>query len=889
MAKGKKEKLGLMSRKMMLLRSCTASGGHVNGNGNGNGTPRSQRSLDFDFIPSSPVLQDVGNLAPEQPEYLQPPELDRRSSSPGSSSSGVSGLTGFLARYAKPDGTSDDEVLYEGEGSPAVVRCDSSVDHDTDRDTERRRQQLEEYNSAILSKRAEQILANAKKRLNVMEGNLRGARDLVAPLTAANLKRATSLGSAHYVPVYGQRYASNGHEDGGQALPSPRRLHLQTSSPMIGRDYQSHTRGFSETELPERPYTSLDGPQYIGPRVVRMPPHGQTATPLRGSRSYDSLGGSSGIGFGTGRDRPLHHAIESPDSNHLEPLPEADEGRRSNRNSRNDAEATANNGLGLYRPSSRTSDLREQMSSLKGKISTLKERAREDSLRRQTQAHLRDSSPLNNASAAAPEFFYSPSNSYGSPTLDDNAGLGWTSNSNSPASPQGPHMWEDGMPVAGSRNAFAEHATSQQQHGTQQARVVKIVAAKTPDSKFQVKVAKASQSQPQSVHRRTPSGTAIVDSAKNRYSHHQQKNSEDLPASHESEDEDYLGIPSPDSIIEQYDSFRNESMADTDIDDDDAPSEDEGSVYEDAQYEQKPVVAHEDREDAFDYEHFFLHSALGTYSNGRRGSASSEASMSSVETARGLTLVSGDSEDLFHHESALYPPPTPKTPERLKEIERNLHRRTVSDESVSTLATYATADEDPADEDPVSPIDERHHQLGSLDHRPISPMESDTSSRSRSSARTSIPAKGHSSARPSSRPGTAVRRAIRSDSGSERADSGVGILHHPAGSLDGQRPLPRSATPKLSNSRPPISAISSPSSPHGAARQDPVSVAVNALLDAEGNPLGLRNKAVVFGVVESLRRTIHMLQQEDEAGHENRILRRRLDEAKAALDGRGSR
>ena len=661
MAKGKKEKLGLMSRKMMLLRTRTASGGTVNGSG----TPRSQGSIDVDFIPSSPVLQDVGNLAPEQPEYLQLPELDRRSASPGSSSSDVSGLTGFLARYAKPDGTSDDEALYEGESSPAAARCDSSIDQETDLDAERRKQQQEEYNSAILSKRAEQILANAKKRLNVMEGNLRGARDLVAPLTAANLKRATSLGSAHYVPVYSRRYASDGYEYNEQGLPSPRRLHSQASSPLIGRDYQGHTRGFSETELPERPYTALDDPHYIRPRVVRMP-QGQTAAPLRGSRSYDSLGGSSGLGFGTGRDRPLHYARESPDSNHLEPLPEADEGRRSHRNSRNDAEAAANNGLGIYRPSSRTSDLREQMSSLKGKISTLKERAREDNLRRQSQAHLRDSSPLNNASAAAPEFFYTSSNSYGSPALDGNAGVGWTSKTSSPASPPTPQMWEDGMPITGSRNAFAEHATARQQHGIQQARVVKITAAKTPDSKFQLKVAKTNQVPLQSVHKRTPSGTAIINSARSRYSHHQQNSSEGAAVTYESEDEDYLDVPSPDSVHDQYDQSQYPFKASPDIDDDYAPSEDDESVYEDAQYEQKPVVAHEDREDAFDYEHFFLHSALGTYSNGRRGSASSEASLSSVSTAKGPALMSEDSEDEFNHESTLYPPPTPETPERLK-------------------------------------------------------------------------------------------------------------------------------------------------------------------------------------------------------------------------------
>ncbi|EME49514.1 hypothetical protein DOTSEDRAFT_68324 [Dothistroma septosporum NZE10] len=884
MAKGKKEKLGLMSRKMMLLRSRTASRGSVNGSG----TPRSQGSFDVDFILSSPVLQDVGNLAPEQPEHLQLPELDRRSASPGSSSSDVSGMTSFLARYAKPDGTSDDE-LYEGEGSPAIARWDSNVDQEPDLDTERRKQRQDEYNSAILSKRAEQILANAKKRLNVMEGNLRGARDLVAPLTAANLKRATSLGSAHYMPTHGRRYVPDGYDYNAPVLPSSRRLHSQTSSPMIGRDYQGHTRGFSETELPERPYTALE--HCVGARAVRLAPRVQTASPLRGSRSYDSLGGSSGIGFGAGCDRPLHHARDSPDSNYLEPLAEAEEGRRSNRNSRNAAEEAANNGLGIYRSSSRTSDLREQMSTLKGKISTLKERAREDSLRRQSQAHLRDSSPLNNASAAAPEFCYTSSNSYGSPTLDANEVLGRTSKSNSASSSPTPQACENGMRVTGSRNAFAEQATSSQQHGVRQARMIEIMAAKTPDSRFQMKVAEASQSQPEAVHRRTPSGTAIVDSARNRYSHHQQYGSESAPAAYESEDDDCLGIPSPDSVHEQRDPSQYPFMVTHDIGDDYAPSEDEDSVYEDAQYEQKPVVAHEDREDAFDYEHFFLHSALGTYSNGRRGSSSSEDSMSSVETAKGPALTSEDSEDDFSQESALWPPPTPETPAKLKEIERNLHRRALSDESISTLATYATADEDPADHYSVSPIDGPQRKLGSLDRSPRSPSEDDTRFLPKPQIPRSIGDRHPSQpvSRPSSRPGTAVRRAVRRDSGSDRADSGVGISHRSASSIDSQRPLPNSFTSKPTASHSSTNAITSPStSPlRKDVRQDPVSVAVNALLAAEGRQLGLRNKAVVFGVVESLRKVVNQLQQEDEASYESRVLRRRLDEAKADLDGHG--
>lgn len=67
------------------------------------------------------------------------------------------------------------------------------------------------------------------------------------------------------------------------------------------------------------------------------------------------------------------------------------------------------------------------------------------------------------------------------------------------------------------------------------------------------------------------------------------------------------------------------------------PSEYEDSDAGDSQYHdsyQHPV-SHEDREDAFDYEHFFLHSAMGNLRHNRRGSASSIESNESIETARG--------------------------------------------------------------------------------------------------------------------------------------------------------------------------------------------------------------------------------------------------------------
>ncbi|KAF2970185.1 hypothetical protein GQX73_g3388 [Xylaria multiplex] len=70
---------------------------------------------------------------------------------------------------------------------------------------------------------------------------------------------------------------------------------------------------------------------------------------------------------------------------------------------------------------------------------------------------------------------------------------------------------------------------------------------------------------------------------------------------------------------------------------DDSASESGASSYHDSVQAQ---VSHEDREDAFDYEHFFLHSAMGSMSRRkmrRKGSHDSFSSEDSVETTRGPT------------------------------------------------------------------------------------------------------------------------------------------------------------------------------------------------------------------------------------------------------------
>lgn len=828
----KKEKRGLMSRKMLLLRSRTGSstsfaGGHHHHQQQQQQqhvrTPRSTPSdTPSDYhsaYASSPTLMDVGNLAPEL--------VDEKRLSFGASSFNsddfVAASPNFLAKYAPVDNVSTDDELYDSE-SNAPQRTGSSVGIEGGLAETRRQREEDEHNSAILSERAEQILANAKRRLNLMEGNLRGARDLVAPLTAANLKRATSLGSAHH-STYAARRGFGQDDNPDEPSRQIRLLHSQASSPTMGRDFTAHGRNRSD-ELPDRPHTALASNAVL--RNGRIPLRANNASrpqALRGSKSVDSLGSAH-------RDRLLH-TRGSPDPA-LGPVPE-DEASPPSSMSSDRMDADRADALDSIRPTSRTEGLREQMSSLKGKISTLKERAREDNLRRQSMQSLRTASPFNNAVSSPPEMFYTQAPSHGGPAFDTDAGIGRKSFNNIPATPQDTDQtWDGAQTLTGSRNAFAQRAGALVQVQDDES-----LHEREARSGAMRKLASEVAAAPSDQHKRTPSGRVIIAAATNRYSHHQYTNSQDTyDASTESDAEAgasrAANIPDP-----VYDDEAGSP------DDDLANADDGASVYADAPSQQPSVIAHEDRDDAFDYEHFFLHSAMSTY-GGRRASMSSQETTSSAETARGPVAAPHDLN--FDPDSSLFPPPTPETPERLRQIERGLHQRTLSADSVSTFATFATADEG------ITPGDEVQW--------PIPPTESPSRPASRPGFR------------PTSRPSTAIRRPEqqRRDS-TDRADSGVGLSGHSSNARSNKR------SPNSTFASPPLSPLA----------VDPATVAVNALLHPQGRQLGLKDKAVLFGLVESLRKVVRGLQEQEEGQYEARALRRQLDEARRALDEDGAK
>lgn len=150
----KKEKRGLMSRKMMLLRSRTAS----NGVGAKSTEPASP-DQDSTYA-SSPTIVGFGNLAPADSQAW----YSSNGESP-TDSDDMSALPQFLAKYDTNNMSSTDDEL---ESSPAGARYGYAASNFTNNlEAERRQKEEDEQQSAILSKRAEEILANAKKRLNV--------------------------------------------------------------------------------------------------------------------------------------------------------------------------------------------------------------------------------------------------------------------------------------------------------------------------------------------------------------------------------------------------------------------------------------------------------------------------------------------------------------------------------------------------------------------------------------------------------------------------------------------------------------------------------------------------------------------------------------------------
>jgi hypothetical protein len=434
-----------------------------------------------------------------------------------------------------------------------------------------------------------------------MENNIRGARESLVVSPTFNSKN-TSSDLSQQLSASRERdrrlYAGMG--------PIPPRIHTYRQSLLTPNSSPSHSRGMSETSVP-LPFTP--SPSYLA----------RTASNKRSTSAFGHTSGPwSPESYGLGRfpikeSRSVEHMRDPRTTWNKSEREHAV--RSASRSSRSptalETLAEDEDGAKVRRSASAASGLRDQMNDLKGRISSLKLKAQEDHLRRQSMQSLRAPSPFTSA-----ETWYSGSNVCQSePPVTANAGLGIMTNSPT-------------------RNAFyaneynrptTANTTKSQKDGEKPA---------TYDVKEQT---------------RPVNGGMRMET-------------EEIAESEAFED----------------DITKTDESDFTSVSGDDAETGPD-SIYEDAVYEMPVTERHEDRIDAFDYETFFLHSAMGTYSlEDRRSSTSSGTS---IATTRPVTAV--------------------QTTDEMSTSEKriSIHQRNSSVDSVSTVATFATAAEEQSDDE----------------------------------------------------------------------------------------------------------------------------------------------------------------------------------------------
>lgn len=283
----------------------------------------------------------------------------------------------------------------------------------------------------------------------------------------------------------------------------------------------------------------------------------------------------------------------------------------------------ADRGLSRSASTSQMNNIRDQVNDLKGKISSLREQARADSMKRRSLQSLRTPSPFTHAQI---QHFYAGTEG-GSKTASQNS-----------SSPRAAEMTSDDRPRKGSFDR--PHRADGVGDSPVEVPPILEEALDEDADRFEV-------GSPGLV---VPHGAEVDMDGED--------DNEDMLTENGDVEEELEG----DDVESEYEEAIEEEY--------DMVSDSGDSIYHESVQNQ---LSHEDREDAFDYEHFFLHSAMGTISQrlARRGSDASTISESSVETTRGPTA--GDT-----YTDQEEPPVLP---------------RRGSETSISTIETFTTAEE----------------------------------------------------------------------------------------------------------------------------------------------------------------------------------------------------
>lgn len=488
-----------------------------------------------------------------------------------------------------------------------------------------------------------------------MEGNLNRARSTLQARPSSSM---SSLGDRGLEPVSLYTLPDKGRKAGRFAQAK----HRQINQPSMDESNQGHARVSSETSVPSSLQT---GTVFVKTRWnSKEASHAldvhSTDVDLRGRYSEPNR---NWFWNGLTRDTSVKHvnrhlnglealdedaptpSFEQRDSH--EQLVEVKDERNMDVHPTSaachSAQDSSNTGLVRARSSNQMHDLREQMLDLRGKISVLKQRAKEDHMRRRSLQNLRTPSPFTVAEqwyteAPLSEDAYSEESA---PTRSQDGQLSRaTEIATETALQDSVHVStqaEDGLQNAGMGFAVAER---QGQAGLGE------------DGDEDARIEGEKSRQDSQIVNRYPSPKnrlVLIDEPTNCGS----RGNDNEWSVKESLSTDFItSIKKPPADQAYHDTS--------------------GSPL---------VERHEDRPDAFDYENFVLSSALGTYSgvgmrrsSSRRKRAHSQSSQSSVETTKPRNSTD-DRSEVYASSNAC-------------------HIRQNSVDSNATSNTYATANED---------------------------------------------------------------------------------------------------------------------------------------------------------------------------------------------------
>ncbi|KAL8799438.1 MAG: hypothetical protein Q9182_005882 [Xanthomendoza sp. 2 TL-2023] len=501
----------------------------------------------------------------------------------------------------------------------------------------------ETYSHAAMSVRAEEILANAKRRLTEMESNLNRARHTIN-------RPSSSMSS----------FNTNSQESQSlYTLPkksSPSK-HRQQNSPPSSSSSKGHARVFSETSVPSSMQTS--------PRKGEGQDDAARTTNGIGSGGADtstSLATKHGLEsrdwFWTGltrnpshgnrhntyglqalnEDGPPPSTFESPERQQSPPVIDTSPAivpsiQSDSATASPSQRSPSSNGLTRTSSTNQMRDIRDQMQDLKGKISSLKQRAREDSLHRRSLQSLRTPSPF-----TAAEQWY--------------AGAPGYSRDRSGSKPR------EGSPPTAQPSIEEEDETKQ-------------YPVQEPDLAVQGVLRDTTDRMVPDVEGRHGYPEAIDD-----------------PTARENDDSSKTVIDEP--VIENDRPVDHSALEDSPILHEENEIEDGPDEGDQELPEPSALPRHEDRSDAFDYEHLFLHSGMGTLSQGRKSRSSSHSSAYSVETTKPNRVSTETSEASRDRDSSVS---LDDSGEESPDLQQSGHVRKGSVDSVSTVATFATATE----------------------------------------------------------------------------------------------------------------------------------------------------------------------------------------------------